>query len=119
MIYAPASLPLTFAPPRRLPAVAGPLVGAKPSVLRLTVWVDVFSTGFRGGRGGSSPSMSLPADERVSGRMLTIVSERAPKLGGTRQSAKGRETPTEEVVEVLQAIYKSVTDSTARFPSYR
>lgn len=58
--YEPASLPPTLEPPRRLPVATGALEGAKPSVLRLAVWVDVLSTGFRGGRGGSSPSMSLP-----------------------------------------------------------
>jgi hypothetical protein len=44
-----------------LPVGTGPLAGATPSVLRLTVWVDVFSAGTRGALGGSSSSTSLPA----------------------------------------------------------
>lgn len=64
MGYAPASLPLT-APPRRLLVGTGPLEGARPSVLRLTVWVDVFSTTFTGAAGVSS-SVLLPTTGKVS-----------------------------------------------------
>jgi hypothetical protein len=103
--YTPASLPLMLAPPRRLAPTTGVLAtGARPSVLRLAVWVDVFETGATGGGRGSSDSMSLPAVAlRVSIVVLSIASEGAGAGGGCPSIGEVRGKPTEEVVEVLQS----------------
>ena len=56
--HVPASLPLTLA--RREPEAGALVAGAVPSELRLTVWVDVFSTVLTGAGGAVASSTSLP-----------------------------------------------------------